>query len=230
MRQRLANRRSSTFFDFTAMNMKFTASFSRDAEGRVRELFLDNHKSGSSIGTLVRDMAIVFSFAAQHGADIESIRKALGRDSFGRPLGPFGGCARPDLRRRAMSDSVEITLDLPMPVSTNKIWRTGRGRTYRSKEYVAWCEQADATLMATKGPGRLKKINGPFEVEILLSTVGRKGRDGDNFCKATLDFCQSRDVIRDDSDCKRGSWEWVPPDRAPRGCRVILRSLHEVVS
>jgi hypothetical protein len=31
-------------------------------------------------------------------------------------------------------DAVEIVLDLPTPISTNKIWRTGRGRTYRSKE------------------------------------------------------------------------------------------------
>jgi Holliday junction resolvase RusA-like endonuclease len=124
-----------------------------------------------------------------------------------------------------VSDSVVIQLDLPTPVSTNKIWRTGRGRTYRSKEYLAWCEHADALLMSTKGPGRLPKINGPFEVEILLSTAGRKSRDGDNYLKATLDFCQSRDVVRNDSDCRRGSWRWVSPERAPCGARVILRSL-----
>jgi Holliday junction resolvase RusA-like endonuclease len=123
------------------------------------------------------------------------------------------------------ADSIEITIDLPTPISTNKIWHTGRGRTYRSKEYVAWCEQADLMVMAAKGPGRLPKIDGPFEVEIPLSTTGRKGRDGDNFCKATLDFLQSRDLIRDDSDCKRGSWAWVEPSRAPCGARVILRSV-----
>jgi Holliday junction resolvase RusA-like endonuclease len=123
------------------------------------------------------------------------------------------------------ADSIEITIDLPMPISTNKIWRTGRGRTYRSKEYVAWCEQADLEVTASKQYPK-RKINGPFEVEILLSTVGRKGRDGDNFCKAALDFCQSRDMVRNDSDCRRGSWEWVEPERAPQGCRVIIRSLH----
>jgi len=37
----------------------------------------------------VRDMAIAFSFAVQHGADPEDIRKALCRDSDGRPLGPL---------------------------------------------------------------------------------------------------------------------------------------------
>ena len=38
----------------------------------------------------MRDLAIVLLFALQHGADIESIRKALCCDSHGRALGPFG--------------------------------------------------------------------------------------------------------------------------------------------
>jgi hypothetical protein len=71
------------------MALRFTASASRYADGRLAEVFLDNHKAGSSIGTLVRDSAIVFSFAVQHGADPESIRRALCRDSQGRALGPL---------------------------------------------------------------------------------------------------------------------------------------------
>ena len=63
---------------------------------------------------------------------------------------------------RGACDLVEIVLDLPTPISTNKIWRTGRGRTYRSKEYVAWCERADLTVMAAK-QYRKRKINGPFD-------------------------------------------------------------------
>jgi hypothetical protein len=93
IRERLPNRRASELIDFESMNMKFTASISRDAEGRIRELFCDKHKCGSSIGTLVRDSAIILSFALQHGADIESIRRALCRDSQGRALGPVGAAA-----------------------------------------------------------------------------------------------------------------------------------------
>jgi ribonucleoside-diphosphate reductase alpha chain len=74
------------------MGLQFTACISRYDDGRVAELFIDNHKAGSSIGTLVRDLAIAFSFAAQHGADVEAIRGALCRDSQGQPLGPLG-CA-----------------------------------------------------------------------------------------------------------------------------------------
>jgi hypothetical protein len=89
-RERLPNRRPSELFDLEAMGLRFTASISRYPDGRVSELFCDNHKAGSSIGTLVRDSAIIFSFAVQHGADPEAIRRALCRDSSGRALGPIG--------------------------------------------------------------------------------------------------------------------------------------------
>jgi ribonucleoside-diphosphate reductase alpha chain len=89
-RQRLPNRRASEVFDFEAMGLQFTASISRFPDGSIGELFCDNHKAGSAIGTLVRDSAIILSFALQHGADPEAIRRALCRDSQGRALGPLG--------------------------------------------------------------------------------------------------------------------------------------------
>jgi hypothetical protein len=89
-RERLPQRRPSEVFDFSAMGMRFTASVSRYPDGRISELFCDNHKAGSAIGTLVRDSAILLSFALQHGADIQKIRDALCRDSAGRALGPIG--------------------------------------------------------------------------------------------------------------------------------------------
>jgi hypothetical protein len=89
-RQRLANRRPSEFLEFESMNMRFTASVSRHPDGQLGEIFIDNHKAGSAIGTLVRDMAIVFSFAVQHGADADAIRRALCHDAQGRALGPLG--------------------------------------------------------------------------------------------------------------------------------------------
>jgi hypothetical protein len=88
-RERLANRRTSEFCDFECMGMRFTASFSRFPDGRLAEVFLDNHKAGSAIGTLVRDAAIAVSFALQFGADPEAIRAALCRDSQGNASGPL---------------------------------------------------------------------------------------------------------------------------------------------
>src|SRR5438876_72602 len=89
-RERLPNRRASTSFDIEVGGLRYTATVSRFADGRIGELFLNNHKSNSQADTNARDSAIVFSFAVQHGADPEAIRRALCRDSQGRASGPLG--------------------------------------------------------------------------------------------------------------------------------------------
>jgi hypothetical protein len=86
----MPNRRASEVFEFQAGGLGYTASFSCFPDGRVGELFLNNHKSNSAADTNARDSAIAFSFAVQHGADTEEIRRALSRDAQGRALGPLG--------------------------------------------------------------------------------------------------------------------------------------------
>jgi hypothetical protein len=88
-RERLPNRRASTSFSFACAGLRYTATYSKYPGGRISELFLSNHKSNSAADTNARDAAIVFSFAVQFGADPEAIRKALCRDSQGRPSGPL---------------------------------------------------------------------------------------------------------------------------------------------
>jgi hypothetical protein len=88
-RERLAHRRASENFTFEIDGLRFTATVSRYPDGRISELFLNNHKYGNQSDTNARDAAIVFSFAVQHGADAEAIRRALCRDNQGRPLGPL---------------------------------------------------------------------------------------------------------------------------------------------
>jgi ribonucleoside-diphosphate reductase alpha chain len=89
-RERLPNRRASEVFEFEAGGLHYTASVSSFSDGRIGELFLSNHKSNSAADTNARDSAIAFSFAVQHGADAEAIRRALSRDAQGGALGPLG--------------------------------------------------------------------------------------------------------------------------------------------
>jgi hypothetical protein len=89
-RTRLANRRYSESFVLEVGGLKYTATFSRYPDGRLGELFLSNHKSNSAADTNARDAAIAFSFAVQHGADPERIRRSLSRDEKGRASGPLG--------------------------------------------------------------------------------------------------------------------------------------------
>jgi hypothetical protein len=99
-RERLPNRRPSENFNFEVAGLRYTCTVSRYPDGRISELFLNNHKNGSTSDTNARDAAIVLSFAVQHGADIEAIRRALCRDSAGNPLGPLA--ATLDLLERGL--------------------------------------------------------------------------------------------------------------------------------
>ena len=90
VRKRLPNRRFSETFRFESAGLAYTATTSRFSDGRLAELFLSNHKSNSAADTSARDAAIVLSFALQYGADPETIRQALCRDSHGRASGPLG--------------------------------------------------------------------------------------------------------------------------------------------
>jgi hypothetical protein len=89
-RQRLPDRRHAETFELEVAGLRYTCTVGRFADGRIGELFLSNHKSNSAADTNARDAAITFSIAVQHGADIETIRKALCRDSQGRASGPLG--------------------------------------------------------------------------------------------------------------------------------------------
>jgi len=89
-RQCLPNRRLAETFELEFAGLRYTCTVSRFNDGRLAEVFLNNHKSNSAADTSARDSAIVFSIAVQCGADPEAIRRALSRDSRGRASGPLG--------------------------------------------------------------------------------------------------------------------------------------------
>lgn len=114
----------------------------------------------------------------------------------------------------------EITLDLPPPVSVNRIWRAnkaGKKQVSISPEYAAWKIQADKLALSTGAFRGIKPIRGKFEA---LITLRRRAGDLDNFSKGLLDWLQSRAVIENDKFCERLVVEWGD---APAGARVIVR-------
>lgn len=114
----------------------------------------------------------------------------------------------------------EITLDLPPPISVNRIWRAkkaGKKRVSISPEYANWKIQADKLAMATGAFRGIKPIRGKFEA---LIVVRRCPGDLDNFSKGLLDWLQSRAVIENDKFCERLVVEWGD---APAGVRVVVR-------
>ena len=90
MRRRLKNRRASETFPLECAGLRYTATVARFEDGRLGEIFLDSHKSGSAADAAARDSAIVCSIALQFGADLETIRRALCRDASDKACAPLG--------------------------------------------------------------------------------------------------------------------------------------------
>jgi hypothetical protein len=89
-RARLPNRRLAESFELECAGLNYTCTVGRYPDGRVGEIFLNNHKSNSASDANARDAAIVCSLALQNGVPLETIRRALLRDSQGRPSTPLG--------------------------------------------------------------------------------------------------------------------------------------------
>jgi hypothetical protein len=90
-RQRLANRRAHELVDFECGGFRLTGGIGHfDVDGRLAEVFLTSSKTGTAIDTPAPDSAVVASVALQHGADVETLRRALMRNSEGMAAGPLG--------------------------------------------------------------------------------------------------------------------------------------------
>lgn len=111
---------------------------------------------------------------------------------------------------------------VPVPVSTNHLWK-GNGRwVFKTLEYRTWL--AKCTLMVP----RLKEpIDGPVSVEITI--IGGKGfranRDIDNIIKPMLDFIREHGLIKDDN-CKivqSINVRYTPPEKKSSDASVFFR-------
>ena len=92
-RTQLPNRRASTTFAFQCGPHNYVATVSCFPDtDRLAEVFLGNGRAGSDIDAAAKDSAVVASIALQHGVPVETIRKALLRNSDGTPASPLG-CA-----------------------------------------------------------------------------------------------------------------------------------------
>lgn len=111
----------------------------------------------------------------------------------------------------------DIVLDLPAPISVNRIWRKTKTGVIKSDAYQKWIRRADAMLLETGQIKGVKPIYGRFTALII---VKRSNLDLDNNSKCLLDFVQSRNFIVDDKFCEELTLRW---GNAPSGCRLTLR-------
>ena len=97
-------------------------------------------------------------------------------------------------------------ISLPYPISTNRYWRSMRGRMVRSKEATAYKKVA---AMAARYAGHLKPLTGPVEINIAFHPKRtKKGAassvrlDLDNAIKVALDSMNGI-VFEDDKQVER---------------------------
>jgi len=113
-----------------------------------------------------------------------------------------------------------IKLEIPFPISMNRLWRASKGGTvYRAPDYVAWKQEACWTIIAQRGG---YKILGPFKLTMLVVPPDKRHRDLDNLLKASLDALAGAGVIANDRHCRWIEARWVE-DGAP--CTIILENL-----
>jgi Holliday junction resolvase RusA-like endonuclease len=86
-----------------------------------------------------------------------------------------------------------VMLDLPRPISVNRLWRTTKGGGwYPSPAYKQWKEEVGLIANAN----RVGCVHGTFGVTIRVKASWRG--DIDNIAKATLDVFQSLGLIEND--------------------------------
>lgn len=90
-----------------------------------------------------------------------------------------------------------ICITLPLPPSTNRIWRQMRGRMVKSDTYRAWKDAAAASIAHQIGG------DGPLQHFAALIIMPPTRRDPDNSIKPLLDAMQAGGAIEDDKHLRR---------------------------
>ena len=88
-RLRLPDRRAHELLDFEHGGVRYTAGVGRFNDGGLAEIFLSTAKHGPAVDVTARDAAVAASLLLQHGCPVDTLRRALTRNSDGSASGPL---------------------------------------------------------------------------------------------------------------------------------------------
>lgn len=116
-----------------------------------------------------------------------------------------------------------VILDLPFPPSANRLTRHsakgGKLLSYTNPDYASWRKEAEGMFRKQKKTCG-EPIKGFFSWFITLDqSRWPRASDGDNRCKAVVDFLQAVGVVENDKFQTGGAWAWGPVS----GCVVQVR-------
>ena len=90
MRRVLPRRRAAETFNLRFWNQSFSVTIGFYPDGTPGEVFIDGGKTGQDAQSTARDAAVVLSLALQHGAPVETIRRAVTRGASGEAASILG--------------------------------------------------------------------------------------------------------------------------------------------
>ena len=106
MRKILPPRRPAETFGLRFWNQPFTVTVGFYPDGTPGEVFIDGGKAGQDVQSTARDAAVVLSLALQHGAAVETIRRAVTRNGAGEAASILGAIADRLATVRAAEDRI----------------------------------------------------------------------------------------------------------------------------
>lgn len=114
----------------------------------------------------------------------------------------------------------DVVVDIPVPPSVNRARKIDWSTYPRVKN---WQVQADRTLIASRQVRGVKKITGPYELQIIIDGK-QTGCDLPNLEKLAIDYLVRIEVLADDGPkhLRRLVMEFGD---APKGCRVIVKPM-----
>jgi hypothetical protein len=89
-RERLPNRRLAETLELEVGGLHYKLTIGFFPDGAPGEVFLSNHKAGNASDVAARDAGILISLLLQHDCEIETISRAISRNSDGSPSGVVG--------------------------------------------------------------------------------------------------------------------------------------------
>jgi hypothetical protein len=89
-RRRLENRRLAETFDLEVAGLRYKVTIGFFTDGAPAEVFLSNHRAGNASDIAARDAGILVSLCLQHNCAVETIARALSRNSDGSASGVVG--------------------------------------------------------------------------------------------------------------------------------------------
>jgi Holliday junction resolvase RusA-like endonuclease len=112
---------------------------------------------------------------------------------------------------------------LPMPPSSNRLWRRGPHGMHASADYRQWKDNAAWDIKSFTFP----MIEVPCAVEI-IAVQKHKLRDLDNVIKPILDALQLGGLIKNDNQVRSLSAKWCEPEKLTMMQRDVRVEVYEL--